>query len=94
MNNNILNKISDNIKIVRDNISTAALRSGRNPEDIMLIAAAKTHPTEYVKAAIKAGVDAVGENRVQELLAKHSENAYAGAPLHFIGSYLSFWLLT
>ena len=36
-------------------------------------------------AAIAAGVDCCGENRVQELTQKLSENAYTGAPVHFIG---------
>ena len=37
------------------------------------------------RAAIAAGIDALGENRVQEMTAKLAENAYDGAPLHFIG---------
>ena len=40
---------------------------------------------EAVRAAIAAGVDCCGENRVQELVSKMAENAYAGAPVHFIG---------
>ena len=38
-----------------------------------------------VRQAIAAGVDCCGENRVQELTQKLSENAYEGAPVHFIG---------
>lgn len=37
------------------------------------------------REAIAAGIDALGENRVQEMVKKLSENAYDGAPLHFIG---------
>ena len=37
------------------------------------------------REAVAAGIDALGENRVQEMTAKLAENAYAGAPLHFIG---------
>ena len=37
------------------------------------------------RAAIAAGIDALGENRVQEMTQKLAENAYEGAPLHFIG---------
>ena len=40
---------------------------------------------DAVRQAIAAGVDCCGENRVQELTAKLSQNAYAGAPVHFIG---------
>ena len=41
--------------------------------------------SNIAKAAIAAGVDCCGENRVQELTAKLSQNAYEGAPVHFIG---------
>ena len=40
---------------------------------------------EAVREAIRAGVDCCGENRVQELLEKLGQNAYEGAPVHFIG---------
>jgi len=77
--------IAENIKLVRGRIAEAAITSGRAPGGITLLAAAKTRPAESVRQAIEAGVDAVGENRVQELLAKAEQNAYAGAPLHFTG---------
>ena len=77
--------IADNVKRVRETIGNAAVQAGRNPCDITLVAAAKTKPVDYIKRAVSAGVDAVGENRVQELLEKHSQKAYSGAPLHFIG---------
>jgi len=77
--------ISDNIKKVRDEIAEAAIASGQNPKDITLVAASKTKPTELIKQAVEGGVDAVGENRVQELVAKRTLGAYTGAPLHFIG---------
>ena len=77
--------IADNIKIVREAIAEAAIRSGRIPEDIKLVAASKTKPAELIKQAITAGVDAVGENRAQEMLEKRAQDSYIGAPLHFIG---------
>ena len=40
---------------------------------------------EAVRQAIAAGVDCCGENRVQELVQKSGEDAYRGAPVHFIG---------
>ena len=79
------NNIGENIKIIRDAIAEAALLSGREPGDIALVAASKTKSASMVRQAIAAGVDAVGENRVQEMLEKHAQDAYAGAPLHFIG---------
>ncbi|MCL2366934.1 MAG: YggS family pyridoxal phosphate-dependent enzyme [Oscillospiraceae bacterium] len=85
MNSNI----SDNIKRIRDEVATLAVLSGRKPEDITLVAASKTRTADEVQQAILSGVDAVGENRVQEMLAKHTQYAYVGAPLHFIGTLQS-----
>jgi len=77
--------IAENIKAVRDNISEAALKSGRAADDIKLVAVTKTKPVDNIRQAICAKVDAIGENRVQEMLEKHLHGAYEGAPLHFIG---------
>ena len=77
--------ISENVKRVYGVIADAALISGREPSDVMLVAASKTKSTELIRAAIAAGVDAIGENRVQEMMEKRAEGAYNGAPLHFIG---------
>ena len=77
--------MADRVRRVRENIAEAALRSGRRPEEICLVAASKTMGAEAVQEAIRAGVDAVGENRCQELTEKLAQGAYAGAPLHFIG---------
>lgn len=77
--------IKENIQEIRHRISAAAAASGRSAEDIILVGAAKMNPTEAVQEAIAAGIDAIGENRVQELMDKHAQNAYTGAPLHLIG---------
>lgn len=77
--------IAENVARVRTQMAQAALRCGRNPEEIKLCAATKMNDAEAVRQAIAAGVDCCGENRVQELTAKLAENAYAGAPVHFIG---------
>jgi pyridoxal phosphate enzyme (YggS family) len=77
--------IAENIRIVRDKIGEAALKTGRDTKEIVLVAATKMNDAERVRLAIEAGVDAVGENRVQELLEKNEQGAYHGAPLHFIG---------
>ena len=79
------NIIRENIKRVRGAIAEAAIKSGRQPGDITLVAAAKTKPAGYIRQAIDAGIDAVGENRVQEMLIKNQQGAYEGAPLHYIG---------
>ncbi|MDR2606010.1 MAG: YggS family pyridoxal phosphate-dependent enzyme [Oscillospiraceae bacterium] len=77
--------ITENVKLVKERIAEAAIKSGRNPGDITLVAATKTQNAAAVRAAILAGADACGENRVQELVEKNREDAYSGAPLHFIG---------
>ena len=77
--------IAENIAYIRQQISQAAIAAGRDPKEITLCAASKMNNTENVQEAIRSGVDCCGENRVQELTQKLSENAYAGAPVHFIG---------
>ena len=80
-----MNEIAENIKRVRDSIGEAAIKSGRSPADITLVAASKMKPAEMIMQAISAGIGDVGENRVQEMLEKQAEGAYRGAALHFIG---------
>ena len=77
--------IAENIAQVRANIAAAAQAAGRNPGDILLVGASKMNDAAACREALAAGIDALGENRVQEMTAKLAENAYAGAPLHFIG---------
>ena len=77
--------ISENVASIKQRIEAAAIASGRDPSEIKLCAATKMNDSEAVREAIRAGVDLCGENRVQELTAKLSENAYDGVPIHFIG---------
>ena len=77
--------IAKNIDAIRAEIVQAAIDAGRNPSDILLCAATKMNDADRVRQAIAAGVDCCGENRVQELTAKLAEDAYRGAPVHFIG---------
>ncbi len=77
--------IAENVKAVKENIAAAALRCGRSPDEIKLVAATKMNDAERVRQAIAAGVDICGENRVQELQEKYAQGAYEGCPLHFIG---------
>ena len=59
-----------NIAHVRSTIAEAALRVGRAPEEITLVAVSKTMPVELVQMAYNLGVTDFGENRVQEALPK------------------------
>ncbi len=77
--------IQENIAAIRANMDAAAIAAGRDPREILLCAATKMNGSDAVRQAITGGVDCCGENRVQELVQKQSENAYAGAPVHFIG---------
>ena len=80
-----MESIGDNVRRVRDEMNEAALRAGAAPESIRLVAASKTKDAEAVRQAVAAGVDACGENRVNEFLEKDALGAYDGAPKHFIG---------
>lgn len=77
--------IQENIKEVRERIAAAAASAGREPGEVTLVGASKMNDAAACREAIAAGIDALGENRVQEMTQKLSENAYDGAPLHFIG---------
>ncbi len=77
--------IAENVAAIRAEMEAAAIAAGRDPREIKLCAATKMNGADAVRQAIAAGVDCCGENRVQELTAKLQENAYEGAPVHFIG---------
>ncbi len=77
--------IAENVALVRGNMDRAAIAAGRDPKEILLLAATKMNDASRIREAIAAGVDLCGENRVQEMLEKQAQGAYAGVPLHFIG---------
>ena len=77
--------ITENVARIRAEMTAAAIAAGRNPKEILLCAATKMNDADAVREAIRAGVDCCGENKVQELTQKLAENAYEGAPVHFIG---------
>ena len=77
--------IAENIARVREEIASAAREAGRDPGEITLVGASKMNDAAACREAIAAGIDALGENRVQEMTQKLGEHAYDGAPLHFIG---------
>lgn len=77
--------IRANIESVKNRIFAAALSVGRNPGEIVLVAASKTNSAKSVAEAAAGGITVFGENRVQEMLEKKALNAYEGTDLHFIG---------
>ena len=62
--------IDESIEKVRLRIRNAAIRVGRDPKTIQLIAITKSVPLENIRQALALGVTDIGENRVQEALAK------------------------
>jgi pyridoxal phosphate enzyme (YggS family) len=63
-------QIADNLARVQEQIAAACARSGRDPASVKLIAVSKTHSVETVLAALDAGVQHLGENRVEEAESK------------------------
>ncbi|MDR3225567.1 MAG: YggS family pyridoxal phosphate-dependent enzyme [Clostridiales Family XIII bacterium] len=64
-------KITENLAVVKERIAGAAIKSGRAPGEITLVAVTKTRTTEEIQAAIEAGASDLGENKVQEIMDKH-----------------------
>jgi PLP dependent protein len=64
-------------------IDAAAARAGRDPSAVTLVAVSKTVPADRIRAAVAAGLDTLGENRVQEAEAKAP--GIQGARWHLIG---------
>lgn len=70
---------------VRAQIEAAALKCGRSPQDVTLIAISKTHPASLVREAIELGATDIGENRVQEAEQKINEVGRYAARWHLVG---------
>jgi len=65
-----LASIESNLQNVRAKVAKAAIKAGRKPEDIQIVAVTKTVDIPQIEEAIAAGVTAIGENRVQEVMRK------------------------
>lgn len=79
-----MSAVRHNIRIVREKIADAAARSGRNPQDIKLMAVTKSVGDDRILEAIENGIDILGENYVQE--AKRKIDKMGRAPeWHMIG---------
>ena len=59
--------LKENLESVEEKIQEACKKSGRNREDVTLIAVSKTKPVETLQEAYDLGVRVFGENKVQEL---------------------------
>lgn len=80
-----MNTIERNAREVIERAAAAAVKSGRRPEEVAVLAASKQNGFENIRAAMRGGITLFGENRVQELTEKLAQNAYDGAEVHLIG---------
>jgi pyridoxal phosphate enzyme (YggS family) len=80
-------RVRANRERIRSELDAAARRAGRAPEDVELLMAVKYVDTDDVGALIEAGITLFGENRAQQLEAKHA--AYPDVRWHFIGQLQS-----
>lgn len=77
--------IRHNLAVIRNNISEAAIKSGRNPDDITLMAVTKTVEPIFINCAIENGIRLIGENKVQEFLSKEEFLKLDNCKAHLIG---------
>lgn len=79
-----ISEVSERLREIRERVAESAARCGRTNE-VRLMAVTKTVPPEVVNAALKEGIDLIGENRVQEYLSKRDEYSLCGTEVHLIG---------
>ena len=81
--------IANNLAEARQRIRNAALAAKRRPEDVRLLAISKTFGLDVVRAAVAAGQEDFGENRVQEALQKIAGSADLKIRWHLVGTLQS-----
>ena len=84
-----MENVARNLETVRARMVEAALRAGRDPEGIHLLAVSKMQPVEALAEAWEAGQRDFGENYLQEALPKLDALADRAAHWHFIGALQS-----
>jgi len=67
--------VSERLERVRERINEACGRVGRDPAEVRIVAVTKGHPAEVIREALAAGLNIIGENRVQEAETKFAELA-------------------
>jgi len=77
--------VDENLRGVRERLSEAATRAGRDPAEITLVAVSKMHTVEAIRGAARAGVIAFGENKIQEAEEKIAALGREPAKWHLIG---------
>ncbi len=82
---NRFSDIQENVKFIRNKINEAAVRSGRNENDVRFMAVTKTVDPVFINHAIDCGIDLIGENKVQEFLSKKDALKLENVEKHLIG---------
>lgn len=77
--------IAENLAVVNKRMADAALKSGRNLEDIRLVTVSKQAPDDKIREARKAGAVLFGENKIQEAQKKIEALGVKDFHWHFIG---------
>lgn len=77
--------IEYNLDVINEKIAESAIKSGRKPEDVRLMAVTKTVDPIFINYALDYGVKLIGENRVQEMLRKKPDLHLDGVDKHLIG---------
>jgi len=77
--------MSENLKVIRENVFNASAKCGRKPEEISIMAVTKTMPYDVINEAFREGVTLFGENRVQEFKGKLPFYEIPKDKIHFIG---------
>ena len=77
--------VKENCKIIQERVAETAIKSGRAPEDVRLMAVTKTVEPVLINTALEQGIDLIGENRVQEFLSKAPDLHLEGVEKHLIG---------
>ena len=80
-----IQSVQDNYKKVLSDVKETAIKAGRNPDDVRLMAVTKTVESFYINKVLDLGADLIGENRVQEFLGKKDELHLNGVEKHLIG---------
>lgn len=77
--------IQYNLEVIRNEIAEAAVKSGRNPDEIDFMAVTKTVDEIYINHALDCGINLIGENKVQEMLRKKPNLKLDGVRKNLIG---------
>lgn len=80
-----MNKPTDRLKSVQQRIEKACAAAGRSASEVKLLAVSKRHPAEKLRVFNQLGIDAFGENQLQEALIKQQALADLQLQWHFIG---------